>query len=81
MRPTCDNCESSDVKDISLEGEEPRIYECNDCGYVSTDYPSERESKQLLCGTCNGSGEGRYDGTKCPSCFGNGVEPEEADEW
>lgn len=25
-----------------------------------------------LCVTCNGSGEGRYDGTRCWSCKGSG---------
>ncbi len=27
-----------------------------------------------ICGTCNGSGEGQYDGSTCPSCKGSGNE-------
>lgn len=26
-----------------------------------------------ICPSCNGSGEGMYDGTKCSSCRGKGV--------
>lgn len=28
-----------------------------------------------LCATCNGSGEGMYDGSTCSVCKGSGVEP------
>lgn len=28
-----------------------------------------------ICSVCNGSGEGQYDGTRCPHCRGSGVEP------
>lgn len=27
-----------------------------------------------ICGKCNGSGEGQYDGSCCPSCKGTGME-------
>ena len=27
-----------------------------------------------LCGRCNGSGEGMYDGTRCGACGGSGIE-------
>ena len=27
------------------------------------------------CRDCNGSGEGRYDGSRCSSCSGRGVDP------
>ena len=27
------------------------------------------------CGSCDGSGEGRHDGSRCINCGGNGVEP------
>ena len=33
-----------------------------------------------ICTACNGSGEGRYDGTRCRSCGGSGVERTERDE-
>lgn len=32
-----------------------------------------------ICSYCNGSGEGQYDGTRCSSCGGSGVEREEDD--
>lgn len=41
-----------------------------------------------ICGNCNGSGEGMYDGSTCWSCKGSGVvmnldtsDEAEADEW
>lgn len=33
-----------------------------------------------ICGACNGSGEGQYDGTRCTSCGGSGTERRERDE-
>ena len=33
-----------------------------------------------ICIACNGSGEGQYDGTRCRSCGGSGVERAERDE-
>ena len=36
-----------------------------------TDSP---EYEELTCPSCNGSGEGMYDGTKCSACKGSGVE-------
>ena len=36
--------------------------------------------KYLTCTVCSGSGEGRYEGTRCWACKGSGVEPEEDDE-
>jgi len=41
---------------------------------------SNDEPEELICPTCNGSGEGRYDGTRCTSCGGSGVERTERDE-
>ena len=31
------------------------------------------ERDEDYCGSCNGSGEGRYDGSVCPSCKGSGM--------
>jgi DnaJ-class molecular chaperone len=28
-----------------------------------------------ICPTCNGGGEGQYDGTTCPACGGSGTDP------
>ena len=33
-----------------------------------------------ICGSCTGSGEGQYEGTKCSTCKGSGVEPVYTDE-
>lgn len=33
-----------------------------------------------LCPTCNGSGEGMYDGSRCSSCRGTGVESD-GEDW
>lgn len=40
------------------------------------------ETEPELCTACNGSGEGQYDGTRCPYCKGSGTlrfEEEEED--
>ena len=29
---------------------------------------------ELYCGTCNGSGEGMYDGSRCDQCRGTGIQ-------
>lgn len=34
------------------------------------------EPEELTCTTCNGSGEGMYDGTRCRSCNGSGIDPD-----
>ena len=41
------------------------------------DEPEEREDgdeEEYICGWCNGSGEGLYDGSSCHHCKGSGVE-------
>lgn len=38
------------------------------------------EQEDVVCGTCNGSGEGMYDGTRCHHCRGGGLEPKERDD-
>ena len=35
---------------------------------------AELEYEPPLCGDCNGSGEGMYDGSRCRGCRGSGVE-------
>jgi hypothetical protein len=34
----------------------------------------------VICGECNGSGEGRGDGANCSGCFGSGQEWVQTDE-
>ena len=38
------------------------------------------EPEPSICPACNGSGEGQYDGTRCRSCGGSGVERTYRDE-
>lgn len=40
----------------------------------------EPDDEPLICIGCNGSGEGHFDGTRCTSCGGSGVERTERDE-
>jgi hypothetical protein len=75
----CSRCNGVEFRDIGIKGEEPEIYECCSCDYVETVY-SDEDSSELLCGTCNGSGEGMHDGTRCMSCRGSGVVIEEVDD-
>lgn len=37
------------------------------------DYSQEADDEPELCGQCNGSGEGMYDGSRCGTCRGSGV--------
>ena len=38
------------------------------------------EGEWNICGYCNGSGEGSYDGSTCPVCKGKGEVLEEKEE-
>lgn len=38
------------------------------------------EQEPEICSRCNGSGEGMYDGTRCGSCRGKGVEQTDQEE-
>lgn len=38
-----------------------------------TDLDEEFEDEDNYCTTCNGCGEGLYDGTSCNTCGGSGV--------
>lgn len=37
------------------------------------DIDPENPDEDVECGSCNGSGEGQYDGTRCMTCRGSGV--------
>lgn len=37
----------------------------------------DEDEEEYLCGFCNGSGEGSYDGSICAWCHGSGVEPKD----
>lgn len=38
------------------------------------------EDEPSICSSCNGSGEGMYDGTRCSRCGGSGVERGDDDD-
>ena len=42
-----------------------KYYCCNEC---------QDEVDAPICTTCNGSGEGQYDGTTCLDCNGDGLD-------
>jgi hypothetical protein len=52
---------------------------CDEVGYF--EYPEEEDllDEEPLCSACNGTGEGQYDGSRCYSCKGSGVERRERD--
>jgi DnaJ-class molecular chaperone len=39
------------------------------------------DDSDYLCGNCNGSGEGMYDGSICGYCKGSGVRKPQDDDW
>ena len=41
------------------------------------------DDEESYCPQCNGSGEGMYDGTRCGSCGGSGVERDNSrrEDW
>ena len=74
MIGTCDFC-----------GEEFPMNELTDIGgdnYCPGCHPeSDSDDGPDICGTCNGSGEGMYDGSACSACGGGGtVRLERGDE-
>ena len=42
--------------------------------YVKESKMADEEYEEFICPHCNGSGEGRFDGTTCRFCGGSGVE-------
>ena len=66
---TCDGC-GANSDDLTIEVEVPddfNFYEDTfDLASLESDDPES-------CATCSGSGEGMYDGTRCPACGGKGV--------
>jgi len=51
-------CDSYGELIIDNEGELEKVSEC---------------SVEVVCGSCNGSGEGQWDGSRCTECGGGGV--------
>lgn len=58
--------------------------ECGEYVFYSTDdnrvydhHERYESDEPEICATCNGSGEGMYDGTRCSSCGGSGERKKE----
>jgi hypothetical protein len=39
------------------------------------------EDEEPMCSSCNGTGEGMYDGSRCRVCGGSGVEEKDYDDY
>jgi DnaJ-class molecular chaperone len=50
------------------------------CAYLEFPQEQDEQFEPDLCATCNGSGEGMYDGSTCSACKGSGVEPVQRDD-
>ena len=59
----------------------PRMFSDDD--YHVDDYyepePERNHGEMVICATCNGSGEGMYDGSVCSTCRGKGEVWEETE--
>lgn len=44
---------------------------------VRVSYIEHEEDMDMICNVCNGSGEGKYEGTSCYACRGSGSHTEE----
>lgn len=65
----CDKLIDTDCYPESYREEYDDLCLCDDC-FDSREI--QRELNIDVCPTCNGSGEGMYDGTICSSCKGGG---------
>jgi hypothetical protein len=86
----CSNC-NEDVAIVTVDGEyycEDCQPYCEECGEPATHvevnssvYACEDHTNPGICGSCNGSGEGMYDGSTCHMCKGSGCEPTVRCDW
>lgn len=61
------------MQSIEQNGNNNMTEEIETCAYCTDGIVQE------ICGTCNGSGEGFFDGSTCSSCKGSGIELEYCD--
>lgn len=47
---------------------------------IAEQITQDEQEEDELCGNCNGSGEGMYEGTRCYVCKGSGCAPKESDD-
>lgn len=61
---------------VTTDPEESAWY-CNLCGSLECDpyegYCEGCDEEDDTCTSCDGTGEGMYDGSRCPACKGKGV--------
>jgi hypothetical protein len=48
------------------------LSQMNEHTRLDSDHDNDLDVRSHVCGTCNGSGEGMHDGTKCTTCGGSG---------
>ncbi len=53
---------------------------CDDSGDPRDDIDPNVRYEPVLCASCNGSGEGMYDGSRCSTCNGKGEVLEEGND-
>ena len=61
----CERCEHEFGSDENKNSSGDEGYLCDSC--------HEDSESDALCGFCNGSGEGMWDGSSCRSCRGSGM--------
>lgn len=73
-RGTCDYCgDEHDFCNMVLLANTEWDWKCMAC-VAESNAKEKAEAEDYLCASCNGSGEGQYDGTRCSTCHGTGVE-------
>jgi len=55
-----------------LQGSDCDLVDMLDCAHDAV-HGEDWPNIEAVCGYCDGSGEGRYDGTRCSTCKGKGV--------
>ena len=72
----CETCHGTglitrhDYDGIGGDADDQPCPNCKGMGHYGEE---QEEDEDEICGSCNGSGEGRYEGTRCQSCKGSGV--------
>lgn len=69
---TCPNC--GELFNSQAEFDKQLCQDCQDAAADELmDAETSNEDEEEICGYCNGSGEGMYDGTHCHACHGRGT--------
>jgi hypothetical protein len=62
-----------DAASDHIPGATKMIEDDDDCHHCGQDADDCDEDQSGICSTCNGSGEGQYEGATCYRCHGRGV--------